>query len=130
MKLEVLNTTDSRLVADVRRLGRDLKRHYPTPGSVVNVVFVNDRRMRELNTRYRKRRRVTDVLAFPMDHRDPDSRREVLGEVYVSRERARAQGREYGTGYYGEARRLVLHGILHLLGLSHRKMERAYRQIL
>ena len=130
MRLELLNTRDRRIRSDLAALLRRLGRARPLPDAVVSIVMVGDRRMTELNTRYRRRRRTTDVLAFPLGHRDPSSRRRLLGEVYVSRDRARAQGREYGTGYHGEVRRLALHGLLHLLGLGHGEMERLYAALL
>jgi probable rRNA maturation factor len=52
------------------------------------------------------------------------------GEVYVSRDTARRQARERGLGYHDELRRLVLHGLLHLLGLTHKQMEPLYRRYL
>ena len=53
-----------------------------------------------------------------------------LGEVYVSRDQSRLQAREYGLSYHDEVKRLILHGVLHLLGLSHREMEPYYRRFL
>lgn len=130
MRIEVLNTRDRRVQEDAARLARKLAREYKLARTTVNLVLVGDREMRRMNRRFRKRGRTTDVLAFPVDERDPSSRTRLLGEVYVSRERARVQGREYGTGYHGEVRRLALHGILHLLGLEHREMEEVYARFL
>jgi probable rRNA maturation factor len=48
---------------------------------------------------------------------------DVCGEVYVSRDQARIQAREHGVSYRAELLRLVLHGILHLCGLSHARMK-------
>ena len=126
MKVDVLNTADRRARADIERLVRRVSRDFPMPRTTLNVVLVCDRRMREMNRRFLGRDRPTDVLAFPSGTTDPQTRTRLLGEVYVARGRARAQGRDYATGYYGELRRLVLHGILHLLGLDHEAMEHHY----
>lgn len=127
LRVEVLNTVDRRLVRQTKALVRRLSRDHPQVDGQLNVVFADDRLLRQLNRRFRRRNRPTDVLAFPIGEIEPGTRTRVIGDVVVSRERARRQGREYGLGYYAEVGRLVLHGILHLLGLTHRRMEAYYR---
>ena len=130
MKPSIYGTQDRRLRADVRRLCRLLTKDFKPDAAAVNVVFVNDRRIHELNRRFLKRDRPTNVISF--DCKDPGVPGEprLLGEIYISRDRARAQAREYDVPYGSELRRLVLHGLLHLIGLTHRKMEPLYRKYL
>ncbi|MEO0082307.1 MAG: rRNA maturation RNase YbeY [candidate division WOR-3 bacterium] len=146
MKIRVLNTSDQRVKSDAARLARtlnqfllnylprfDLRRSalsQEPPAICVNVVLVDDHRIRELNRRFRKQDRPTDVLSFPLGAADLDTGEVVLGEIYVSRDRARAQARENGVAYHNELKRLMLHGILHLLGFTHREMEPFYRNCL
>ena len=86
-------------------------------GGEVSLVFVDDSYIRELNGRYLGVRRATDVLAFPLGEADgPDDQQDLLGEVYVSAERAVAQARRYHVGLSEEIARLIVHGVLHLLG--------------
>jgi probable rRNA maturation factor len=54
---------------------------------------------------------VTDVLSFPLGAREA-----LEGEVYVNLDRARQQAVEYGVTFTSETGRLVIHGVLHLLG--------------
>ena len=130
MKPDVYGTQDSRLRADVRRLCRLVARDFKPDAAAVNVVFVNDRRIHELNRRFLKRDRPTNVISFNCAEPHLPGEPQLLGEVYVSRDRARAQAREYGVSYSSELRRLVLHGLLHLLGLTHRQMEPLYERYL
>ena len=130
MKPSIYGTQDNRLRADVRRLCRLLTRDFKPDAASVNVVFVTDRRIHELNRRFLKRDRPTNVISFNCDETHLPGEPHLLGEVYVSRDRARAQAREYGVTYASELRRLVLHGLLHLLGLTHAQMERCYRMYL
>ena len=124
LELELLNSRDRRLTAMVKAVGARIARRFPAArGARASVVITSDAVITELNRRWRRRNRPTDVLSFPMGHTDPETGRRALGEVYVARARARAQGREYGTGYYGELERLMVQGLLHLLGLSHREMD-------
>ncbi len=130
MRPEIFGTRDSRLRADIRRLCRQVARDFKPRASAVNFIFVSDREIHALNHRFLKRDRPTNVISFncPEQHFPREPR--LLGEVYISRDRARAQSREYGVTYASELRRLVLHGLLHLLGLTHRQMEPLYGKYL
>ncbi len=116
MKASVLGTADRRLIAEVRALARRVGQDLGQPKAMVNVVFVSNRYIHQLNRRFLGRDRPTDVLSFPLGS-------PLLGEVYVSREQARLQARQYGVSYRTELLRLVRHGLLHLCGLSHRQMK-------
>ncbi len=127
----VFGTRDQRLLAATRRLVRQLDREFKSPAIAVSVIFVNDRYIQDLNRRYRRRDRPTDVLSFKLQPLVPNRQPSLpLGEVYVSRDTARQQARRYGVGYHDELQRLILHGVLHLLGLTHRQMEPFYRRFL
>jgi probable rRNA maturation factor len=139
LKPSIFGTQDSRLRADIQRLCRVLTRDFKPEAAVVNVIFVTDRQIHKLNRRYLKRDRPTNVISFNCDSLSDRGRRgqphlpgepRLLGEVYVSRDTARTQAREYGVSYASELRRLVLHGLLHLVGLTHREMEPLYRKYL
>jgi len=130
MRPEIYGTRDSRLRADVRRLCRQVTRDFKPGAATVNVIFVTDRRIHALNRRFLKRDRPTNVISFNCDEPHLPGEPRLLGEVYVSRDRAHAQAREYGVSYASELRRLVLHGLLHLLGLTHHEMEPYYRMYL
>jgi probable rRNA maturation factor len=132
MRIVVQGTRDGRLTADIRRLGRLIDRDF-APGPVqVNVVFVNNGYIHALNRRFRKLDRPTDVLSFnlPPGPGPVSAEPRVIGEVYVSRDQARLQAREYGVSLGSELRRLVLHGLLHLVGLAHRQMPSYHRRYL
>jgi probable rRNA maturation factor len=127
---DIYGTQDERLRTDVRRLCRALSKDFGLNVAAVNVIFVTDRRIHELNRQFLKRDRPTNVISF--NYRDPHvpGEQRLLGEVYISRDTARAQAREYGVSYASEIRRLTLHGLLHLIGLTHREMEPLYRRYL
>ena len=99
--------------ADARRLLRALARRLAVPHATVAVVFGDDAMVRGLNRRYRGKDRPTDVLSFPAGENDH------LGDIVVSSDTARRQGRRRGHGAAREARILLIHGFLHLLGYDH-----------
>ena len=82
-------------------------------GRVVSIALISDRRMKELNDLFRGKDSTTDVLSFP----STDKRQ--LGEIAISADRAAAQARSFGHSISNEIRILMLHGLLHLLGMDH-----------
>jgi probable rRNA maturation factor len=87
----------------------------------VDVIFVDDEFMRQLNKKFTKRERTTDVLSFGMRESKSDTiEYPGLGDIYVSLDQAKRQAEEYGVGFEEEVERLVTHGLLHLLGYDHK----------
>jgi len=105
----------------------------------LSIVLVSDRRIRNLNRRYRKKDAATDVLAFPLEadasvlpgrlqRRSGNSLRKpatrppwLLGDVVISLATARRQAHNFGHGLHQEVLRLLVHGVLHLLGYDHER---------
>ena len=90
----------------------------------INVTFVDDQQIRELNLNYRKIDQPTDVLSFPMGEngkfdKNPDSDAYVLGDVVISMERAQDQAKKYGHSLQREVCFLTVHSVLHILGYDH-----------
>lgn len=90
-----------------------------------NIILVDNDYIHELNKNYRGIDRPTDVITFALedyeDFKDIDTR--VLGDVYISIDKARSQAIEYGHSLKRELCFLAVHGFLHLLGYDHMKKE-------
>ena len=110
-------TTELRKIAE--RLLRSLKQSR----AELSIALVGDREMRPLNTKYRKKRKTTDVLSFFVEDQ-PMSGAKILGDVVISVEQARRQATEHGKSLKSEMVTLLIHGILHLLGYDHEKSPR------
>lgn len=86
-----------------------------------NVIFIDNKRIHEINKEYRGVDRPTDVISFAMeDHMDityEDFR--LLGDIYISLEKCYEQAENYGHSRQREISFLTTHGILHLLGYDH-----------
>ncbi|MEO0051328.1 MAG: rRNA maturation RNase YbeY [candidate division WOR-3 bacterium] len=127
LRLCIFGTRDRRLKREINRL---LHRLQPVinsrllPGEI-NIIFVSNRKITELNRRFLGRNRPTDVLSFPLPpvSNGPASGC-VRGEIYISREQARLQAKAAGIKLHTELLQLVRHGLLHLAGFSHREMNR------
>ncbi len=79
----------------------------------VNLVFCENEYVRNLNLRYRKLDKVTDVLSFLYEEED------ILGEIYIASLQAKNQAPRWKNSFYAELKRLVVHGALHLAGYDH-----------
>ncbi len=90
-----------------------------------NIIIIDNPRIHEMNKEYRGVDRETDVITFALeDHKDiefEDVR--LLGDVYISIDKARSQAIEYGHSLKREISFLAIHGLLHLLGYDHMKKE-------
>lgn len=85
------------------------------PGEL-NVVFLDRRKMLELNKRFLSHSHDTDVIAFRYDDEPPGGPSRPFGDVYVSAFQARRQAAQLGHSVLREALTLVVHGTLHLVG--------------
>jgi rRNA maturation RNase YbeY len=107
--------------ARVERVLRDLGCH----DKELSILFTDDRRMAQLNLRYMGRAGPTNVLAFPMRDSNaptgqtPDIETGLLGDVVVSVDTAQREAEESGESLKQAVDRLLIHGILHLLGHDH-----------
>jgi probable rRNA maturation factor len=81
-----------------------------TLGSIA-IINTHDQYIRKINKTYLRHDYVTDVIAFPLGA-DGD----VEGEIYLNLDAARRQAREFKIPYTEECKRLLIHGVLHLLG--------------
>jgi probable rRNA maturation factor len=81
-------------------------------GSPVTCLISDDRQLRELNRKFRRKDYATDVISFPSANGAP-------GELAISLDRAAQQAAECGHSVEEELRILMLHGVLHLAGMDH-----------
>lgn len=87
----------------------------------VSIAVVDDEAMRNLNRKFRKKNKTTDVLTFPADESDadPNAKGRPLGDIVISIDQARRQATDQKHSLATEVRYLILHGILHALGYDH-----------
>jgi probable rRNA maturation factor len=92
----------------------------------VDVIFVDDDFMKKLNRKFTRRKETTDVLSFGMkEGRNMGVHYPGLGDIYVSLDQAKRQAWEYRISLKEETNRLVIHGLLHLLGYDHQNKRSA-----
>ena len=87
--------------------------------SSLSLTLVDDESIRELNRDHRGKDKATDVLSFPME--DTLSPERLLGDIVISVETARRQAADYDAPVQREIERLLIHGVLHLMGHDHER---------
>ena len=107
-------------VARLRRAAKTILRGIGQSKAELSVALVDDESIAELNEQYRAKPRPTDVLSFSLVEGDfADHRGGMLGDVVISVETAAAQAAERHRGLDETVTRLLVHGVLHLIGHDH-----------
>ena len=79
----------------------------------INFIFTSNKYILELNREYLNHSYFTDVITF--DYSDGD---EISGDIYISKEQVKINSLDYGLRLEDELRRVMVHGVLHLMGFS------------
>ncbi len=109
MKLEIFNWPNISILKS--KVINSLKKEFSSFDiSAINVIFVDEKEMQRLNKEYRNVDDVTDVLSFNLDAEG------FLGEIYICPKYVKKTVENYEE----EIIRLIVHGILHLLGFEHK----------
>jgi len=83
----------------------------------ISLLFCEDSVIKDLNRQYRNKDYPTDVLSFESDEGD------YLGDLAISLDRAVQQATDFEVPFDMELKRLLIHGILHLLGYDHERSQ-------
>jgi len=114
MEIDVLNKT--RTVIDVylvKKISKQFLKKYKKEGLDLSIVFVGDKRMRNINKKYRKYDKVTDILSF-------DGEGESFGELIIDYAQIRRQSKKFNNSIKNEMVFILVHGLFHLLGYEDR----------
>lgn len=92
----------------------------------IEVIFVNDVEMREINKEYRDKDYTTDVLSFPLSidskilqYLSQGDEVECIGNIIINVDFAKRVAKELAHSVESEIELLFIHGMLHLLGFDH-----------
>jgi probable rRNA maturation factor len=122
--IEINNLTVDRInmrflskVAKIVLIGENKK------GADLSIALVGQRRIKNLNKKYRKKNQATDVLVFGQNQKFPITPKSGLdlGEVIICLREVKKNAKRFKSGFEKELARVLIHGILHLLGYSHKK---------
>jgi probable rRNA maturation factor len=100
-------------VADIARGVLRAERARPAR---LSITFLSTRRMAAMNARHLGHAGATDVISFALT---ADASSALIGDIYIAPEVARRNATDHGTTVREELARLVIHGVLHVLGYDH-----------
>ena len=117
--IEVVNRQLYRkiLTKPLAALARAVLEAIGRPEATLDLTFIRDPAMRELNRVYRGIDSSTDVLSF--SYQEGDVTASHLGDVVIAVETAEKYARELSIDFHRELEHLVIHGTLHLAGYDH-----------
>lgn len=84
----------------------------------LSILFTDDDYIAQLNSKYLGKKGPTNVLAFPMEDVDEEFF-PMLGDIVISIDTALRESKELGEKPLTTIKRLLIHGLLHLLGYDH-----------
>ena len=79
----------------------------------ISIIFCSDKYLLDLNKRFLKHNYFTDVISF-----DSSIEKSISGEIYISIDRVKENASGLSVDFQDELRRVIIHGVLHLLGYS------------
>jgi len=77
----------------------------------LSLVFIGNKKSKELNNSYRQKNNSTNVLSFPLDKEN--------GEIFITPVVAKKEAPKFGKNYTDFVGFLFIHGLLHLKGMEH-----------
>ncbi len=95
-------------------------------GVCFSVIFVDSKRIQQINQEYRKQDRETDVISFALEEDRKvllPGKKRILGDIYICLNRAKKQAIQYEHSLERELCFLAVHGLYHLLGYDHETKE-------
>ena len=88
------------------------------------LLLTNNRKMKTLNNKFRKKNKATDVLSFPFNNKF--TKKSYLGDIAISFEIISKRSKK--TNFFIEFDKMWIHGYLHLLGYSHAR-EKKFKEM-
>ena len=83
-----------------------------------SILLTNDKEMKNLNYKFRKKNKTTDVLSFPIKIKN--KKKLYVGDLAISYEIVSKRSKE--TNFFLEFDKMWIHGYLHLIGHDHKKL--------
>lgn len=115
---EIINETNFEIKYNVKELIDYILKFLKVNNSYFEIIFVNNKEIKELNNKYRNINKETDVLTFNL-YNDINDEFKVLGDIYISVDKIKSDAKELNITIKEELFYLVTHGMLHLLGYTH-----------
>jgi len=95
----------------------------------LSIAFVNLNKIKEINKKYKGKNKITDVLSFSGIGINFIPQDKNLGEIIICLKEVKKNAKKYKSEFKTEITRVLIHGILHLLGYDHEKSEKETKKM-
>lgn len=85
----------------------------------LNFIFCSDNYLLEINKEYLNHDYFTDIITFDNSTQEA----EILGDIFISIDTVKSNSIKFKTEFQNELSRVIIHGVLHLLGYGDKKKE-------
>lgn len=82
--------------------------------SELNFIFCSDKYLLQLNKKYLNHNYYTDIITFD----NSLEKKKISGDIFISVDRVKANAEKFKTTFKDELHRVIIHGVLHLLGFN------------
>ena len=93
------------------------KKYFKKKKQIFSILLTNNQKMKNLNNKFRKKNKPTDVLSFPINHQMLNN--SYIGDIAISYEIINK--RSQNSNFFLEFDKMWIHGYLHLVGYDHKK---------
>jgi rRNA maturation RNase YbeY len=104
---------------EIRTLLKEICKKENKKISFINCVFCSDNRLLEINKKYLNNTSLTDVVTFDFT----TNKKTIEGDIYISIDRVKENAKKYKQPFKTELLRIIIHGLLHLIGFSDKTKE-------
>lgn len=84
----------------------------------LNYIFCSDRYLKKMNVNYLNHNYYTDIITFD----NSMEKKKIIGDVFISIDTIKYNATEYKTTFENELARVMIHGLLHLVGYSDKSL--------
>lgn len=128
MEIEIFNQTEEKIqeyLNELKEMLTDFCKREKLDNVVFNIIIVDNNTIKEINRDYRGKDAPTDVISFALEDEKSEnfSNIRILGDIYISIDKAKEQANLYNHSLERELSFLAVHGLLHLLGYDHMNKE-------
>ncbi len=115
------------VAVDLRKLKRfknwivQIAKNYNQDINSINYVFCSDKFLHQINLDYLNHDTLTDIITF--DLRESDKELSIEADIFISIERISENSKELNQEFNQELGRVIIHGLLHLIGFKDKTKE-------
>lgn len=98
---------------EIRQWVRLVAQSYDKTAGNIAYIFVDDEKILGVNQQYLQHNYYTDIITF-----DYSAGQKISGDLFISLDTIRTNAEQFGRPYAEELHRVIIHGILHLVGIN------------